>query len=189
MFDVKIFRQKFLFIGLIFALLLLFFPVETIAQKSSQPGAIVGFVYGQDLKTPVKNAVVKIRNINEGKEYQSMPTDENGLYKIKDIDEGRYILGVTSDEKDFNFDYVILIKGSEMAKLSLALKPGKSMLLGQEEKGEKKSDEEEKKSKKKPFFATPFGIAVIVAASTLGILGTVSLVRPDEAATSPTKKK
>ncbi|MBW1935573.1 MAG: carboxypeptidase regulatory-like domain-containing protein [Deltaproteobacteria bacterium] len=184
----KIYRRKCVFLGLIFALLLLFFPVEAVARESSAPGAMVGFIYAQDLKTPVKDAVVKIRDIKEGREYQSTPTDENGLYRIKDIEEGRYILGVTADEKDFNFDYVILIKANEMAKLSLALKPGASMLLGQEGKTEKKADEEEE-SKKKPFFATAFGTAVLVAAGALGIVGAVGLVRAKPTAASPSKKK
>jgi len=49
----KIYRRKCVFLGLIFALLLLFFPVEAVARESSAPGAMVGFIYAQDLKTPV----------------------------------------------------------------------------------------------------------------------------------------
>lgn len=189
MFNEKIFRVKFVCLGLIGALLLLFYPIEALVQTSQDVGTMVGFVYGDDLKTPVENAVVKIRNIEDGKEYQSTPTDEVGLYKITGIGEGRYVLGVSAEAGDFNFDYVLYIKANEMAKLSLALKPGSSIF---QEKEEEKEGEEDKEKKKKSFFERPLGIAIIAALSGLGILGTIGIVGPggeDEGAVSPTKKK
>lgn len=191
MFNGKIFRVKFVCLGLIGALLLLFYPVEALVQTSQDVGTMVGFVYGDDLKTPVENAVVKIRNIEDGKEYQSIPTDEIGLYKITGIGEGRYVLGVSAEVGDFNFDYVLYIKANEMAKLSLALKPGSSMLQEKEEEKEgEKEKESDKKKEKKSFFARPLGIAVIAALSGLGILGTIAIVGPGGRDTvSPAKKK
>ena len=76
------------------------------------------------MTTPVANAVVKVRNVQSPKEYDSQPTDANGMYKITGVAEGRYILGVTTAGGNYNFDYVLVFKGSEIAKLSLALEEG-----------------------------------------------------------------
>jgi len=123
MFKERIFRSKVLSLGVISAFLLVLAPIEAFTQVQAATGSLVGFVYGENLKIPVGNAVVKIRNIEDGEEYQSPPSDESGLYKIKDIKEGRYVLGVSTKAGDFNFEYQILVKANEMAKLSLALKP------------------------------------------------------------------
>ena len=99
-------------------------PVGEVAWAKTQGGSLVGFVYAKDLKTPVAGAVVKVRNMVNQKEYASGSTDANGMYKIEGIDEGRYILGVTAPTGDFNFDYVMQLKGGEIAKLSVGLAPG-----------------------------------------------------------------
>jgi len=124
-------------------------PVSEVAWAKTQRGSLVGFVYAQDLKTPVAGAVVKVRNIANQKEYASGATDANGMYKIEGIDEGRYILGVTAPTGDFNFDYAMLLKGGEMAKLSVGLAPGSPAA---------KSD-----SGKKSFFNSTVGFLIMGA--------------------------
>lgn len=133
-------------------------PVGEVAWAQAQGGALVGFVYAQDLKTPVAGAVVKVRNIANQKEFASGTTDANGMYKIDGVDEGRYILGVTATQGDFNFDYVMLLKGGEMAKLSVALAPG----------GQTTGSDAPKKS----FFKSPVGIItlVVVAGALLFVI-------------------
>ena len=133
-------------------------PVGEVAWAKAQGGTLVGFVYAQDLKTPVAGAVVKVRNIANQKEFASGTTDANGMYKIDGVDEGRYILGVTATQGDFNFDYVMLLKGGEMAKLSVALAPG----------GQTTGSDGMKKS----FFKTPVGIItlVVVAGALLFVI-------------------
>jgi hypothetical protein len=146
-----LFRSRVLVIGVLAAFLLLVAPVREFAQGKAAPaagGALVGFIYDKDMKTPVANAVVKIRDIDKATEYASSPTDANGMYKIAGIAEGRYILGVSTPKGDFNFDYGLSLKGSEMAKLSLALTPG----------GQTTGDDAQKKS----FFLSPMGIVTIV---------------------------
>jgi hypothetical protein len=161
-----------------FTLLLL--PLEGLARPVAPAGSVIGFIYGSDMKTPVQNAVVKIRNVDDGKEYVSTPTDSNGAYKIEQVKEGKYILGVSAPNGDYNFQYVLAIKGGEIGKLSLALKTGEATGLGQEES---KAPEKEKVS----FFRTPVGIAVLMVATTLALYGIFKLVEGKEQA-SPTKK-
>lgn len=180
----EIFRAKWLALGVSLAFFLITLPLELLGQRtpavktSSGEGALVGFIYGADMKTPVPKAVVKIRNLQDGREYASEPTDENGLYRLWGVKEGRYILGISTPAGDFNFDYEIFIKADEVGKLSLALKPGVSSALQQEE---------EEEGKKKPFFLTPIGIAVIIVASGLAIYGTYKLLE-ELGVISPVKK-
>ena len=181
----NIFKAKWLAVGVILAFFLITLPLELAAQRvpnvrtGSGEGALVGFIYGSDMKTPVTKAVVRIRNLQDGQEYASEPTDENGLYKLLSVKEGRYILGVSTQAGDYNFDYEIFIKANEVGKLSLALKPGSASALKQEE--------EEEEGKKKPFFLTPIGIAIIIVASGVAIYGTYKLLE-ELGVISPVKK-
>jgi len=144
-------RSRWMIWVAIVAFSLFVVPVSEVAWAKTQGGALVGFVYAQDLKTPVVGAVVKVRNIANQKEYASGTTDANGMYKIDGIDEGRYILGVTATQGDFNFDYFMLLKSGETAKLSVGLAPGTLAAKGD--------------SLKKNFFGTTAGFAVMVAAA------------------------
>jgi hypothetical protein len=158
----KLFQSRLLVSGVLAAFLLLVTPVAPFAQgKAPVPaagGSLVGFIYAKDMTTPVANAVVKLRNVANAAEYVSQPTDANGMYKISGLKEGRYIMGVTAAKGDFNFDYGLLLKGNEMAKLSVALQEG-GQTTGPD-------------AKKKSFFASPAGIVVlvIVAGSLLWLL-------------------
>ena len=150
MFVNSIFRSRVLAMGVLAAFVLLVAPVREFAQSKAPAagGSLVGFLYDKDMKTPVANAVVKIRNVEKGKGYESAPTDANGMYKITGIEQGRYILGVTGAKGDFNFDYAVALKGSEIAKLSVALQEG-----GQTTGAD---------AKKKSFFTSPAGIVILV---------------------------
>jgi hypothetical protein len=142
-------KSRWMIWGALAAFSLFIVPVGEVAWAKAQGGTLVGFVYGQDLKTPVAGAVVKLRNIANQKEFASGSTDANGMYKIDGVDEGRYILGVTATQGDFNFDYVMLLKGGEMAKLSVALAPGSVAAKGD--------------SGKKNFFNSTAGFLIMVA--------------------------
>ncbi len=150
MFVNSIFRSRVLAVGVLAAFALLVAPVSEFAQSKAPVagGSLVGFIYEKDMKTPVPNAVVKLRNIAKAGAYESTPTDANGMYKITGIAEGRYILGVTGARGDFNFDYALALKGSEVAKLSVALQEG-GKTTGAD-------------AKKKSFFTSPAGIVIMV---------------------------
>ncbi|MGZ8866633.1 MAG: hypothetical protein ACXW2Z_08415 [Candidatus Aminicenantales bacterium] len=106
------------------------------------------------MKSRVANAIVKLRNLNNQKEYTSPPTDAKGGFKIIGIDEGWYTLGVTSAAGEFNLNYGVYVKAGETAKLSVEMLPG-GMLEGKSGNG----------GGGKGFFATPGGILLIVAAA------------------------
>jgi len=151
-------KSKWMIWGALAAFSLFIAPVGEVAWAKTQGGSLVGFVYAQDLKTPVAGAVVKLRNIANQKEFASGTTDANGMYKIDGVDEGRYILGVTATQGDFNFDYVMLLKGGEIGKLSVALAPG----AGAQTAGEAAT-------KKKGFFSSVAGRVLIVTAVGVGV--------------------
>jgi len=169
-----IFRSRGLACVLLAAFLLLVAPVREFAQAPARGGILTGFVYGADMKTPVANATVKIRNLNTQKEYTS-PTDKVGMYKITGIEEGWYTLGVTSVLGEYNLTYGVYIKAGEQAKLNLSMK-GAGTLEG---KGLGSTAPH-------GFFGTPGGILVIVAAVGLGGFGVYELTKTKKE-TSPVK--
>ena len=150
-------RSKVLVFGVLAAFILMVTPAAGLAQApAAAPSAsLVGFVYDKDMATPVPSAVVKLRNVGDQKEFTSPPADENGMYKITAVPEGRYILGVSSPQGDFNFDYIMHLKGGETAKLSIAL----------QEEGETTGEDAPKKS----FFKSPAGIALLITVAAVGL--------------------
>jgi hypothetical protein len=124
---------------------------------AAENGSLSGFIYAQDVKTPVTGAVIKIRNLADMKEMASAPTDANGMYSISGIPEGRYVLGVSSAKEDFNLDYALFVKAGELGKLSIALGAGG----GQEAGGAP--------PKKKGFFNSVAGRVLVVSAIGVGL--------------------
>jgi hypothetical protein len=153
MLKIGIFRSRGLALGLLAAFLLLVAPVREFAQAPLKGGTLTGQVFGADMKTPVVNATVKIRNLNTQKEFSS-PTDKVGMFRITGIEEGWYTLGVSSILGDYNLNYGVYIKAGETAKLNLSMK-GAGVLEG---KGLGSTAP-------KGFFASTAGILVIIAAA------------------------
>ncbi len=178
MFKDKVFKSKFLNLGLVCAFILLFFPVEVFSQDSLATGSLVGYIYKDDFQTPIENAVVYLRNIENKAEYQSTPSDEIGLYTVKDVAEGRYVLGISSDEGNFNLDYSVLIKADEIAKLSIATKPGGDLEGGQEGGNGDGNG----------FFKTAAGIALLIGMAGGLAFGLYKLLEKKEEPSPSTKK-
>ena len=160
-----IFRSRVMAVSLLAAFLLLLTPVRDFAQAPLKGGVLTGQVFGADMKTPVVNATVKIRNLNTQKEFSS-PTDKTGMFRITSIEEGWYTLGVSSVLGDYNLNYGVYIKAGETAKLNLSMK-GAGVLEG---KGLGSSAP-------KSFFATPAGILVIVAVAGGIAVGALTLTK------------
>ena len=135
-----------------------FARAQEVPAPAGKSGSLAGFIYAKDMKTPVAGAVVKIRNLGDEKELASPPTDLNGMYTIAGIPEGRYILGVTSAEGDFDFDYALHLKAGELGKLTVALAPGA---------GAQTSDEAV--TKKKSFFNTVAGRVLLITAASVAV--------------------
>jgi hypothetical protein len=171
MLRVGAFRSRSLAGGLVAAFLLLTIPLPSIAQtqetSSARQGTLQGTVYSEGMRSRVANAVVKLRNLNTQKEYESKPTDAKGSYKILMIEEGWYTLGVTTAVGDFNLNYGVYIKAGETAKLSVEMQPG-GMLEGKGGNGS---------GGKKGFFAKPEGVLVLVAGAGAIAFGIYELTK------------
>ncbi len=135
-------------------------------------GSLAGFVYADDMKTPLAGAVVKIRSLSDATELASLPTDATGLFRIADIPEGRYMLGVTSVKDNFNLDYAVYVKAGELGKLSVSLAPGGS--AGGQESGTTGA-------KKKGFFSSTAGRVLIIAAVGVGLFFLIVPLHHEEA--------
>ena len=143
--------RKLTVVFLAAAFILLTLPVRELAAGAPGTGALAGHIYNEDMRTPVRNAVVMLRNVATQKEYESEPTDPDGLYRIPGIEEGRYVMGVKDRPGSYNFHYSLLIKSDALAKLSVAMKPGDPpVMLQQGYNGNKKRTIGE-------FFKSPAG--------------------------------
>jgi hypothetical protein len=156
MLNFGIFRSRVLVMGLVAAFVLLLAPMESFSGQAQAPrgGTLTGSLYGPDGKTPVVNATVKIRNLNNQKEYTS-PTDNKGEFRIAGIDEGWYTLTVSSVLGDYNLNYGVYIKYGETARMTLAMK-GSGVLEGHGHGAAAGGQS---------FFGTPGGILLIIAAA------------------------
>ena len=84
--------RRWITFGILLVVAWIFSPVYTYADNSNT-GAIMGFVYDKDGKTPLEEARVllkKVKSEKGEKEYKSDPTPETGDYKMTDIPEGKY---------------------------------------------------------------------------------------------------
>ncbi len=173
MFRTSLFKSRMLAGGLAAAFVLLILPLPSAAQTSvksyARQGTLQGTVYSEGMRARVANATVKIRNLNNQKEYTSPPTDAKGSYKILMIEEGWYTLGVTTSAGDFNLNYGVYIKAGETAKLSVEMQPG-GMLEG---KGGGSG------GAGKSFFAKPGGVLLIVALAGAAGFGVYELTKKE----------
>ena len=173
MLKISLFRSRVLAGGLIAAFVLLLVPMTSSAQTPpvsyAKQGTIQGVVFSEGIGARVSGAIVKVRNLNNQKEYASQPTDPKGGYKILGIEEGWYTLGVSTAAGDFNLNYGVYIKAGETAKLSVVMLPG-GMLEGKGGGGGGKG-----------FFAKPAGILTIVVLGAGVGFGIYELTKQKEA--------
>lgn len=172
----RIYSSKTLAIILIVSFIFLYSAYDLKAKEIGK-GNIIGFIYQKDGTTPVEGAVVKLRNIATGTDYESIQSDKLGIFKAEDVEEGLYLVGVSTEEGDFNVNNLVGIRDNETTKVSFTLKPGEE---GQETKKKGKPGGLTK------FFLSPVGIALVVAASAAIIYGVVKLSEK-EAEASPFK--
>jgi hypothetical protein len=151
--------RRLLSVILLLAFIFLIVPVPEAMAAPRGNGALVGHIFNEDMRTPVRNAVVKLRNIETQKEYDSEPTTPDGSYVIPAVEEGRYVMGVRGPRGNYNFHYSILIKADSTAKLSVAMKPGASPVMLQVGTGAYK-----KKTTVIDFFKSPAGILTVISA-------------------------
>jgi hypothetical protein len=144
-------------------------PLAVPAQDNL--GTLRGFVYNDDGKKPLSDAVVLIRETTTEKTYKSEMTKKNGAYKIEKLLPGTYSVGIQYKGKDFNVDALVKIL------------PKKQMACFTLPKAEEKPGYIVRCKSIKCFFLLPVGWA-LVAGATAGI--TYGIVKIVERQVSPT---
>jgi hypothetical protein len=168
-------------IVLIFSLTLCLSPYLP-AQQTRSPGKgnLIGKIYAKDGVTAVVGALAKIKNVATAKTYESRLTDKLGSFKIQGIEEGLYSVGIVTDEGEFNVESLIGIKANKTLLITLVLKP---YLKEEIKKAEVRSEilkSDKVPSKILKFFASPVGLAIIVATTGLVAYGIIKLLEKEE---------
>lgn len=145
------------------------FPIAAPAQDNI--GKLRGFVYGDDGKKPLSDAVVLLRETTSERTFQSEKTKKNGAYKIENILPGTYAVGIQWNGKDFNVDALVKIE------------PKKQMACFTLPRVVENNGYQVRCSSPKCFFITPCGWA-LVAGVTAGIV--YGIVKVVEKQVSPT---
>ncbi len=145
-------------------------PVLTAVGKGT--GSLVGFVFAEDHKTPVADAVVVLRNLDTRNEYASGPTRGDGIYRITGFEGGRYVLGVRAADGGYNLEYTVFLKESTVAKLSVSLEPESNRL------GEEPAPVKSGEGKGGSFFKSPVGFLTLVVAAEVAFYALV--IKEDE---------
>ncbi len=134
-------------------------------------GKLRGFVYGEDGKKPLNEAVVMIRETTSERTFQSEKTKKNGAYEIENIVPGTYAVGIQWDGKEFNVDALVKVD------------PKKLMVCFTLPKLEGNPGYQLRCKSPKCFFILPVGWA-LVAGATAGI--TYGIIKIVEKQVSPT---
>jgi len=161
--------KKYISLTVLFSFIITALPLAV--QPQDNLGILRGFVYGDDGKKPLTDAVVLIRETISEKTYKSEKTKKNGAYKIPELLPGTYAVGIQYKGKDYNVDALIQIK------------PKKQMACFTLPKAEEKPGYVVRCKSVKCFFITPVGWA-LVAGATAGI--TYGIIKIVEKETSPT---
>lgn len=119
-------RKSFLCILLAAAIGLVFLP-GMLESQQNPTGRVIGYVYGEDGNTPLRGAVVKLKNIATGRVYESVQSDDEGFFKVEGVERGVYVYGVLTPDGAYNSEGLLGLKlrENETAKMSIALTPYK----------------------------------------------------------------
>ena len=161
--------KKGITLTVIFSFLVALAPLAVTAEN--KVGTLRGFVYGEDGKKPLTDAVVLIRETTTERTFQSIKTKKNGAYVIENILPGTYAVGIQWDNKDFNIDALVKIE------------PKKQMACFTLPKIVEKPGYQVRCKSPKCFFLLPVGWALVTAA-TAGI--TYGIIKITEKEVSPT---
>ena len=205
----KLKRLKFLAINLIVTFIIFYTPHSLVAQ-STKNGSLIGYIYEKDGTTPVKDAIVIIRNTSNGYIYESKKSNKHGVIKIDHVEKGLYTLGIWTKDGGFNTKNIIGIHTNETVEISFALeelnqekdteqKDGKCPrgkwyypeVMGECDEGYRWNPKTLRCECKKgkgigAFFVSPFGIISILASTVVGGYGIIKLTEK-EAEASPFK--
>jgi hypothetical protein len=143
----------------LFSFLIAILPL--VAPAEDTVGKLHGFVYSDDGKKPLPDAVVLIRETVSQRVFQSEKSKKSGAYNIEAILPGTYAVGIQYKGKDYNVDALIQIK------------PKKQMACFTLPKVEEKPGYLLRCKSPACFFVTPCGwalVAGITAGVTYGVI-------------------
>jgi hypothetical protein len=155
--------KKLISVLLLFPFLIVAWPLVGLAQANL--GLLHGFVYSDDGKKPLPDAVVLIRENVSQKLYQSEKTKKNGTYDIKNILPGSYSVGIQYKDNDYNVN------------VFLEIKPKKQMACFTLPKLEGKPSYMIRCKSPKCFFITPVGWALLTGATAALTYGIIELIK------------
>jgi hypothetical protein len=112
--------------GVALAMSLVLSPSALNAQAAGK-GSLIGYVFEQNGSTPVRGAVVLVKNLTTGTVLEAPPSDDLGMFKVLGLDPGLYALGVTSAKGSFNSQDFFGVTAQQTAKISIALDPYDAM--------------------------------------------------------------
>ena len=119
-----------LFVSIMFLFILVSVPVYS-DSTSTDVGEMMGFVYGKDMKTPVKNVQIILTEVKEKKDksekkvFRSDITGEKGDYKIAGIDPGTYKVSIKVRNQMYKIkkvDFLVKIFGGKSSFISFSLR-------------------------------------------------------------------
>jgi len=135
--------KKYTSIVLCLSLVILYMP--SLAKAGGQEsGNLIGFVFSEDGTTPVKGAVVTLRNVSTGETFESTSTDDHGVFKVRELEKGLYVMGVSAERGGYNADNLIGIRSGKTEKVSVTLKTFDQAQSTAGQSYEKKNDQGEK---------------------------------------------
>ena len=161
--------KKVIVLTVLFSFLISTSPLIISAEENV--GKLHGFVYGDDGKKPLTEAVVLLRETVSQRVFKSEKTQKNGAYKIEQVLPGTYAVGIQVNGKDFNVDALLKIE------------PKKQMACFTLPKVEENPGYVVRCASPACFFITPCGWA-LVAGVTAGI--TYGIIKITEKEVSPT---
>lgn len=135
--------RSLILLGAALAMSFVISPSVLTAQTPGK-GGLVGYVYERNGSTPVKGAVVLVKNVTTGTVLEAPPSDDLGMFKVPGLEPGLYALGVTSEKGSYNSQDFFGITAQQTAKISIALDPydaaaasgAATVIREQREKGE-----------------------------------------------------
>jgi len=158
-------------VGMLILLSFIIAILPQFAPAEETVGKLHGFVYANDGKKPLTDAVVLIRETISQRVFQSEKSKKSGAYEIINILPGTYAVGIQYNGKDYNVDALLKIE------------PKKQMACFTLPRDEEKPGYLVRCKSPKCFFITPCGWA-LVGGVTAGI--TYGIIKIVEKETSPT---
>jgi Carboxypeptidase regulatory-like domain len=164
--------KKQLSLTVIISFIIAMLPLAVPAQDNL--GLVRGFVYSDDGKKPLSDAVVLIRETTTEKTYKSELTKKNGAYKIEKLLPGTYTVGIQYKGKDYNVDVLLQIR------------PKKQLACFTLPKAMENPGYVVRCKSIKCFFITPIGWALVAGATAGIVYGIVKVTERAVSATTPT---